>query len=241
MNVHFVTFATPEKFGKKNYYANSIKNLIDSAKLFGIEHFHLYTPDSLPVGKYVKEYMENTHNTGYGFYSWKPIIILDVMNKINDGDIILYHDAGRHEYKYEFRKDINILINTVIQNYKGIGVPGSLYEHKHWCKRDCFINMKCNEPRYWNLKHLCATWSIWEKNDLALKFLEEWKYYCNDEKGTVTTHDSLHGALSDFSDFKEHRWDQAILTNLIEKYSNDGIKSLSNNGGWEKDINGFIL
>ena len=241
MNVHFVTFATSTKFGTENYYSESIRNLIDSAKLFGVEHFHLYTPSRLPVAKHVKDYMESTKDPGYGYYSWKPIVIMDVMHKINNGDVVLYHDAGRPVYRYAFRKDINILIDNVIQTHKGIGVPTSLHEHRQWCKRDCFINMNCNEPRYWNLKQVCATWSIWEKNNLALEFLKEWKYYCTDERGTVTTHDSLHGKLSDFSDFNEHRWDQAILTNLVEKYSDSGVQPLSNTGGWEKDINGFIL
>jgi len=56
----------------------------------------------------------------------------------------------------------------------------------------------------------------------------------------VTTHDSLHGKLSDSIEYKEHRWDQAIITNIIEKYSEFGIRRIPNPGVWEKDINNFI-
>lgn len=240
MDIHFVTFVTNVKFGKQNYYSSSVRKLMDSAKKFSIEHFHLYNQDLLPVSKYVKEYMEKTLDPGYGFYSWKPLIILDVMDKINPGDVVLYHDAGRKEYNFSIEKDVNILIEKVIKHHKGIGIAQSGYLHRQWCKRDCFINMNCNEERYWNLNHLSATWSIWEKNELSLKILNEWKHYCFDEKGTITTNDSLHGKISDFSDFQQHRHDQAIITNLIEKYKHEGTKPLVVKDRWEKDINNFI-
>lgn len=241
MNVHLVTFITNKKFGIENYYTASVDRLIASAKKFGIEHIHVYTPDSLPVSSHILNYMKNSDDPGFGFYSWKPVIILDVLNKLNDGDVVLYHDAGRIEYKYEFRKDINILINDVIQNYNGIGVGAGPFKNKDWCKKDCFIYMDCDEEKYWNLNQLTANWSVWEKNALSKEILEKWQMYCFHPRGIVTTYDT-EGVLSDFDTFREHRWDQAILTNLIYKYHFDTKKVdvMSQRVGWEKDINNFI-
>jgi len=240
MIVNLVTFMTDSKFGIRNYYADSIRQLFDSAKIFGVENFHLYTPNSLPVSDYILKYMNDTSERGFGYYSWKPVIILDVMNKISTGDVVLYHDAGRREYNYKFKKDLNLLINRVIKNFNGVGIPVGPFNHKQYCKRDCFINMNCNEERYWNLTQVSANWSIWQKNDLSLELLNEWKDNCFDPRGTVTTY-STSGPLSDFSDFIEHRWDQAILTNLANKYAfEDRGIGLLYGVGWEKDINSFI-
>ena len=71
MNIHLVTFVTDKKFGVDNYYAESVKRLFDSAKKFGIEHFHLYNPRLLPVGTHTLKYMNETSEPGFGFYSWR--------------------------------------------------------------------------------------------------------------------------------------------------------------------------
>ena len=33
---------------------------------------------------------------GYGYWCWKPEIIMNIMNEINNGDCLLYVDAGCH-------------------------------------------------------------------------------------------------------------------------------------------------
>jgi len=239
MNVHLVMFTTPSKYGVTNYYNNSVKNLIESSKQYGVEHFHLYTPEMLNVDDSILQFMKNNEDPGFGFYAWKPLIILDVIKKIKDGDVVLYHDAGRPEYDFSFKKDINILVDKVIKYYNGIGVAQSGYLHHQYCKRDCFIEMDCNTEEYWWKNHLSATWSIWEKNPLSIEILNKWKYFCLHPSKIITS-DDTKGPLSDFSDFIGHRHDQAILTNLIYKYKSSNIYPLISNIGWEKDINNFI-
>jgi hypothetical protein len=233
---------TTTKYGKENYYASSIKNLIESSKQFNVEHFHIYTPEMLDIDDSTLQYMKDNHDPGFGFYMWKPLIILDVMKQINDGDVVLYHDAGRPEYDFNFKKDINNLVNRVIKDYGGVGVAQGGYPHHQYCKRDCFIEMDCNSDKYWNKKHLSATWSVWQKNDLALEILEQWKYYCSYPLKIISSNDT-NGPISDFSDFVGHRHDQAILTNLIYKYqlkTDNVVRPLIGAFGWEKDINNFI-
>ena len=42
-----------------------------------------------------KNFILNTkHKKGHGYYIWKPYLIQKTMNKMNDGDILLYSDAG---------------------------------------------------------------------------------------------------------------------------------------------------
>jgi len=240
MNTHLVIFMTPSKYGRSNYYNNSAKNLIESAKQYNIEHFHIYNPEMLDIDESILQFMKNNEDPGFGFYMWKPLVILDVMKKIKEGDVILYHDAGRPEYNFSFRNDINILINDVITNYKGIGIAQGPFINYQYCKKDCFIEMGCNEEKYWNANQLSATWSIWEKNPLSLKILNEWRDYCSNPL-IISSYDNSD-VLSDFNDFQGHRHDQSILTNIIYKYyfKDNEVRPLYSNRGWEKDINYFI-
>jgi hypothetical protein len=241
MDIHIVIFFTKTKFNLDKFYTDNIKSIIESAKQFNISNFHLYSPDNLPVSKYTLDYMNNTYNPGFGFYSWKPIIILDVMKKIKKGDVVLYHDGGRKEYEYGFRKDINKLVNKVIKEHNGVGVGIGEWPHHLLCKKECFIEMGCDESRYWNLKQVAANWSIWENNPLSLEILNEWKKWCFDPIGVID--DEYQNIQSEYPDFIGHRHDQAILTNIIYKYhfEGKGITPLTmNENRWEKDINFFI-
>jgi hypothetical protein len=238
MNIHLVMFMT-HKYGRENYYFKGIKALIESSKQYGVEHFHIYTPNMLPVAKHVLKFMEDNLDTGFGFYSWKPLVILDVMKNIKEGDVVLYHDSGRPEYGFSFKKDINILVNNVINNYNGIGIAQGNYKNYQYCKKDCFITMDCNEEKYWNLNHLSATWSVWEKSPLSLEILNKWKQWNFDPSGIITDENSI----SDFTDYVGHRHDQSILTNLIFQYhfNNNNIKPIYKSVYvWEKDINNYI-
>lgn len=242
MKIHFITFFTNIKFGQPNYYIESVKRLVDSAKKFGVENFDLYTPDNLNVSLDTKKWMETSLDPGYGYYSWKPLVILESFKHMNYGDVALYYDAGRKEYNYEFKKDFNSLVNKVIKEYNGIGVAQGPFSHKAWCKEDCFIEMECTDDKYYNANQLCATWHIWEKSDLTVQILKQWLMYCFHPSGIVTTDDKTK-ILSKFPEYKQHRWDQAILTNLLLKYKFDKnlyTPLLPNEGKWEKDINNFV-
>lgn len=241
MKVNFVTFFTDTKFGQQNYYTESVKRLVESAKKWGVENFDLYTPDNLPVSTAVKKWMTDTYDPGYGFYSWKPLVILESFKHMDYGDVALYYDAGRPEYNYEFRKDFNPLINKVISQYNGIGVAQGPFINKQWCKEDCFQVMECTDEKYYNANHLCATWHIWEKSNLTIEVLEKWLLYCFHPSGIVTTDDKTK-ILSTYPGFTQHRWDQAILTNLLLKYKyekNLFTPLIETPDKWEKDINNF--
>jgi hypothetical protein len=240
MKTHFVTFFTESKFGQQNYYLESVRRLIESAKKWDVEDFNIFTPENLKVTPEVREWMKKTSEPGYGFYSWKPLIILETFKNLNFGDVVLYHDAGRKEYNFEFRTDFNPLIKKVIEKHNGIGIAQGPFLHRQWCKEDCFVNMGCTDTRYYELYQLSATWGIWEKSELTIEILEKWLLHCFHPYGTVTTDDRTY-TLSKFDDFQQHRWDQAILTNLLFKYKfeRDLFTPLFGKSDWEKDINNF--
>lgn len=229
-----------EKHGNPNFYADNYNRLINSALRNGVDEVCTYTPEKLPVSSYALNYMRQTTDPGFGYWVWKPIIILDTFKQIKVDDVVIYHDTGRVGYNYEFKKNVRTLVDNVINNYNGIGVAQGFWKHRQYCKKECFVNMECNFEEFWNLDQAVATWHIWQNTNISKQILTEWEYYCYDPYGTAT--DETRTIKSDFFDFEGHRHDQAILTNLIYKYQlkNRGIRFLDRRAGWEKDINNYI-
>jgi len=239
MKIHLVTFSNKSWYDDTDYYGPSLKRLTESALNNGVNEVHSYNEENLPISEDILNCMLENRRSGFGFYSWKPIVILDTLQKLPGGDIVLYHDVGRPNYNYEIKKDVNPLIRTIVNEYNGIGVVAGEWLHRNWCKRHCFQAMGYDNKDFWHITQLTANWHIWEKNTLSLDIVHLWKNWCLtpsvvDTKSFVDREIELEG-------FSEHRWDQAILTNIIRKYELDGIvKRLPSKPGWEKNINNWL-
>lgn len=233
MEIHLVLFNTKSVYGIDNFYAESVQTLIESFKVNGVDHVHHYQEDTFPYNEESKQYFETYKNNGFGFYAFKPIIILDVMNQINDGDVVIYHDAGRPEYKFEVKNNIRPLVSIVKNHYQGIGLCEGPWNHNQFTKDKCFKLMGCDTPYIRKKTQLAANWGIYEKNPKALSFLNDWKKWC-------LVHDVICTSVDEqnHEGFDQHRWDQSILTNLFYLYSLKTLPYVTH--GWEKDINNFI-
>jgi len=237
MNTYLTLFYTSQD---KDYQKNLNKHL-NNYKNLGFKDIFLYTEECITKDfEWLYKDFFQKHRRGYGYWAWKSLAIYDGMKKINDGDMILYHDVGRSCYPFEIRYDINDLAKYVKDNHDGIGVAVGGFLHKRFCKRDAFHYMKCDEEKCWNSNQLGATWSLWEKAELPKRLIMDWIKWSFHEKEIITDLPNKCG-LPNFPEFEDHRHDQALLTNLIYLYGKDNpkIKPLSANA-WEKDINHFI-
>jgi hypothetical protein len=226
-------FSTNLKFGIEDYYAPSAINLIESAKKFGVEHFHLYSPEMLTISESDLQYMYDNSDTGFGFYMWKPIIILDVLEKVKKGDVIIYHDAGRREYKYSFKKDINILVQQVVDHYEGIGLGVGRWNNNQYTKDKCFKLMNCDREDIRNKPQVAANWCIFQNNTKSLELVQQWKNWCLNRQVVCSPVNEIN-----HEEYIRHTWDQSILTNLFYMHNIKPIPYTT--VGWEKDINNFI-
>lgn len=181
----------------------------------------------------------DSHPRGLGYWSWKPCVIYESMKTISDGDYILYHDSGRNCYNYNPCYDVRPFIEYIDACCNGLGVFFGRYQHNELTKRDCFVYMNCDDPKYYNNKQIVATWHFWKKSDFCLRLLEEWMYWCFHEKRIISNDKSENPELATF---RCHRHDQSILTNLVlrEHFNGNIPVLLYNRGmyrGWEKNIN----
>ena len=146
---------------------------------------------------------------GGGFCLWKPYIILETMKQCSKKDIILYMDSMDM-----FDGDIRTLLLKITKKEDIILTDGS-YKNSDWTKRDCFVKMDCDEPKYHNTIQLEAGVCIFNVCDTSKKLIEEWMSYCVDED-ILTFSKNKKG--NNYDGFTEHRYDQSVLTNLKVKY-----------------------
>lgn len=86
-NIHFITYGNHK-------FIHSRNRIIKEAKEFGFATTKAYTPDELDIefkNKF-KDILNMPRIGGYGI--WRPYIIKESLSKINDGEILVYLDAG---------------------------------------------------------------------------------------------------------------------------------------------------
>ncbi len=198
-----------EKFYKRQKKQN------ESALKFGIDEVFSYTDDMLRQTEFYKKNKEIfSHRKGGGYWVWKPYILLEVMKKMNYGDILFYASSGA-----EIISDITPLVELCKKN--GIVFFNGNYQNKFYTKRDCFILMGCDTKQYWETYQVMSGYEVYMKNERSIQFLKEFLKFAqipqviNDEASIAK---NFHG-------FKGHRHDQSILSNLVVKY---GVKRFRN-------------
>jgi hypothetical protein len=216
--LHLVTFATAE-------FAAARQRLVKSALDMG-EFEHVFSwdvkrlqDDSFFEGKHLL-----SHQRGVGYWSWKPHIILDALEHVRDGDVVVYYDAGRYSGGFVITRTLAPLIEFA-ERHEGIlpGVAVPVFgPNARWTRRDCFVLMNCDAPSYWRHPHVQATFSLWIKSVPVLKFVEEWRSYCADVR--VVGDGPNTCGVPNFPIFIDHRHDQSVLTNLVAKYELTALK-----------------
>ena len=148
---------------------------------------------------------------GDGWCLWKPYVILESLKRINQDEILLYMDAtdtfvpsiGKFLENFFSGKDILLSLIGENPNFK-------------YCKRDAFIKMSCDSPKYWNSKQLEAGIIGVKNNEGGRNFISEYLDFCKDP---VIIVDSPNSLGQNIWGFVRHMYDQAVLTNVGEKYS----------------------
>jgi hypothetical protein len=217
-------------------YNETTQRIVEDAPKFGVDEVRIYDDRWLlgtefyKVNRWIFELKSRNEHRGFGWYSWKPFVILQEMSRYArdvtadlvacDGHgytsddpppIILWTDADTYPIAdlpplfEQCRKDGGIML---------FAAEGCL--QRHWCKRDMMIAMGQDEPRFLGAQHGTARFMLFEAGDWRAKqFLMEWLAYMLNPLNPTLEPSRL---ANDYPDFHEHRWDQAVMTNLVHKY-----------------------
>ena len=152
---------------------------------------------------------------GFGWYSWKPFLLIYMLDHMQDGDIVLYLDGDSRPVA-----DFSNLYDVCHQEGGAMFFAADGHPHHYWTKRDCQLVMGQNGAEgnsdEW-VQAGVARFCLIEKGPWKPRqFLYEWLTYSTNRLAT-TFDPSVLGP--ECHDFKEHRTEQAIMTNLCMKYN----------------------
>jgi len=206
MKKYFVNFATPEFYGSQ-------ERLNKTAEGYGFKAFS-YTMEGIKGTNFYKRNKALlSEKKGAGYWSWKPYIVLDVMKRMKEGDLLVYCDSG-----LKLIGDPSDFAKLCKRN-KGILLFANESYSKHYTKRDCYILMGCDSEKYWRAHQANGGLQVYIKNAHSQKVLKEWLKYVQ-VPGIVNDSFNKCGKPN-LSGFIQHSWDQSVLSNLAVKH---GIK-----------------
>ncbi len=161
----------------------------------------------------------NLKNRGFGWFIWKPFVIMHALEHAAPGDVVLYTDADTWPIA-----DLSPIFETAERDgmmlFKSQGCWNA-----HYCKRDTFIVMAQDEAQWRDRDHACARFMAFRAGYWpARQLLMEWLTYSLNPLANTFDESRINDPclddkhLVEYSELREPRCEQAILTNLAHRY-----------------------
>lgn len=233
-------FASPDLFLSKIRFYNQAKslNFYQGIKIY--EKRELSTK-TLNV---IENHLIKNNRRGYGYWIWKPEIILNFLRQIPENSILQYSDIGCHFN----RKGINKLFfyqdmcdkNSILSfqysdpKIKKINFIYPNYLEYQYTKADLmrYFNLNFNHI-YMNTPQVCSGTFFIKKNYINIEFLKNWlKVFEN-----MSLIDDSISVSKNHKNFIEHRHDQSVFS-LLCKLNNIFSLSVYENFEWSLDNKG---
>ena len=224
MKIYFITYGSGSfKYSSKRVFKEA-KSLGFFAKIF------VFSEKDLPL--VIKSSPLFNNGKGGGFWLWKPYFIDKILNEINEGDIIVYSDAGNELLNSSKWKDyFNLLesYDSIFFQYRenfdyGWNKFNPKYNEspklKFWTKKnavDHFKNLFLSDDEWLEKSKILAGLIIIKKNKNSENLIKEWldnmiffpQIVCdlfeNEKQNQI-------------DGFSQHRHDQSILSILVRCY-----------------------
>ena len=198
--VHFISFASL-------LFYPTLRRIEKEAKESGFFNFvKTYNEENLSSD--ILNYCLSNHR-GYGFWIWKPYIVNEYMNSMNDNDILVFCDAGCHinvRGKKRFDEYLEILKTNDIITFE-LG-----HKNKSWTKMDTFV--KLNSLDLLEYSQMVGGIFLLKKTDNTVSFVKEWLDICINNKNLIDDSPSL---IKNDPTFNNNRHDQSIFSLLIRR------------------------
>lgn len=222
MNRFFVTYGN-------ELYVNSRERLADEARKTGyFDKIIIYTPEMLP------DYITNNSSfacvRGGGYWIWKPYVIKKTLESMEEGDVLLYCDAGMKLLESnKWNKYWDILLNYDIISFE-LGTFNIA-----WTRNYVFKHFNTRLPKFWKYCNQLQAGHIFiKKTAETLSIIKEWEMTMLTYPEAVIDVSPDCLALEN-KQFKEHRHDQSIWSALVYIYMNKCNTCIL------PDLSGYVL
>jgi len=206
MKIHFLTFAS-SSFEKS---LMRIKTEAENTRFF--DTISCLKETDLPLIYRIKNISRlNRFTKGYGYWMWKSFITKSLLEKIDDGDILLYTDSGctlNMEGDKRFAEYIRMLTCSEFSN-----LSFQMYHlEKQYSKGDLFKYLGLEKNSYIkNSEQLVGGIFFIKKDERSIKLVNEWYSICHSRKDLI---DDSASKFQNDPEFVEHRHDQSVFSLL---------------------------
>tara|TARA_R110001606_G_C15250070_1_gene637274 strand:- start:88 stop:1005 length:918 start_codon:yes stop_codon:yes gene_type:complete len=214
VNKYFISFGN-------GIFKNQLNRVCNEAKKTGwFDEVIVSTPSTIKdfIDKH-KDFINNNPR-GFGYWIWKPFILLNQLMCMDDGDYIFYTDAGSRilsHRKNKFNEYLKLLDDQpILINGEGNNQPYSYYTQQKFIKLSLLKRFGLeNNEEFLGLSHCESGMIAIRKCNESVKFIKEWLNVIL-ENNYINTNDDL-GNDKQLEGFVEHRHDQSILNILFYK------------------------
>jgi len=192
---------------------------------------HLYTEDDLDRNFY--EHFEGKfHLRGFGYWVWKPQIILQTLSQMEEGDLLQYTDVGCHLDKGGVKRLLDYFDMVSLSETGLLAFNMSWSRSEQWTKGDLldYFHVRDNEITFQS-QH-CATVLFIKKCPRSMDIVRQWLNVYYDDFSLM---DDTPSRSANFKGFYEHRHDQSawsILARLnhVPYLSDEELKAFDEEG-----------
>lgn len=200
--------------------------LLAQAQDFNVfDEIKFYSEKDLDVSFKTKfQKLLRPYSRGYGYWCWKPQVILQTLRTMQDGDILLYMDIGSH-LNISGKERLLEYFDIVRTSDTGVmAFRSPVHIERKLTKMDVFrhFNVEDNEF-YTSTTQIEATHILIRKCKTSVDFINDWLRALYDDSGIFT--DSLSKS-PEFTEFERNTGDQSVFSILAKKYD---IETLSTN------------
>lgn len=211
--VHFLTFATFN-------FSNALRRITREA--FSFAKFTNIHSINESILKQDTEFW-STHQSfiesnprGFGYWIWKPYLLLKIVKQAQDGDIVVYADSGCTLYNTKAAYEKFDLYTQKLQTSKlGIMAFSNVNE---WARERWLTKMdvlhKLNAEHLLHTRQINATVIFIRKCDTSLTILQKWYDLCCDYSNI----DDTQSTIPNHPEFDDHRHDQSVFSILCKLY-----------------------
>ena len=229
--VFFISEGEPYDLG---YNLIGCKDEIIKTAKSHVDNISYYTPRilrELGFEYFVKEYDElgcsvNPNMHKLGFETWKPLIMKLELEKLNDGDILIYRDSNTEAYPgllmgYDKIRTFseNMLDSCkfdffIIKDFAADWIPNTNFVQKSNCKTKVLRELGENHEFSYEFPVLTANNIIVRKSLSSMELIKEWVSASKNEKWAT----GLYNEYPHHKDFEYHTNDQALINVIIANW-----------------------
>ncbi|MBY7770432.1 hypothetical protein KW411_16330 [Vibrio fluvialis] len=214
---------------------SSNKDNITSSAREHVDEVSFYTPSllrKLGFEQYVKEYSyrglvyKNPGMNFIGFCAWRPLIMLLELEKLSDGDILVYRDINAKKYPIlsEYKDLLKFAEYYLDLVNFDVFIPAENDENevKEFTKLNIINELSINKSFTKSFPLLIANFIIVRKSEQSIKVLNEWRDACLHDK---YINGCLYGLLD--TKFKWFTPEQSILSVILSNYVFEKIDDIN--------------